>query len=175
MKTKLRVLLTAMAVFAAGGALAKNEYDLNTPRNDSGTVITNSSNTGHFSADILVHPINGAFDDLVRFNTADLRSLSSDLHGSSNGSTFTWEVVDLYQGLDKVGSFAGGSSDRHGEYSGGDSGFFMLHLKGHVDNSDSGDYHVTVSAVPEPETYAMLLAGLGLVGAVTRRRKRKSI
>lgn len=29
----------------------------------------------------------------------------------------------------------------------------------------------TVSAVPEPETYAMLLAGLGLMGAVARRRK----
>lgn len=28
----------------------------------------------------------------------------------------------------------------------------------------------TVSAVPEPETYAMLLAGLGLIGAMVRRR-----
>jgi len=25
--------------------------------------------------------------------------------------------------------------------------------------------------VPEPETYAMLLAGLGLVGAIARRRR----
>lgn len=30
---------------------------------------------------------------------------------------------------------------------------------------------MTVSAVPEPETYAMLLAGLGLVGFSARRRK----
>ena len=30
---------------------------------------------------------------------------------------------------------------------------------------------VSVSPVPEPETYAMLLAGLGLVGAMARRRK----
>ena len=28
-----------------------------------------------------------------------------------------------------------------------------------------------VSPVPEPETYAMLLAGLGLIGAISRRRK----
>ncbi len=31
----------------------------------------------------------------------------------------------------------------------------------------------SVVAVPEPETYAMLLAGLGLMGAVARRRKQK--
>lgn len=30
----------------------------------------------------------------------------------------------------------------------------------------------TVSAVPEPETYAMLMAGLGLMGCVARRRMR---
>ena len=29
----------------------------------------------------------------------------------------------------------------------------------------------SVSAVPEPETYAMLLAGLGVIGAVARRRR----
>ena len=31
----------------------------------------------------------------------------------------------------------------------------------------------TVAAVPEPETYAMLLAGLGLMGTIARRRKQK--
>jgi hypothetical protein len=34
---------------------------------------------------------------------------------------------------------------------------------------------ITVTAVPEPETYAMLLAGLGLVGAFVRRRKNTPI
>ena len=31
-----------------------------------------------------------------------------------------------------------------------------------------------VTAVPEPETYAMLMAGFGLLGFVARRRKRRS-
>ncbi len=33
------------------------------------------------------------------------------------------------------------------------------------------DLHLSVSAVPEPAAYGMLLAGLGLVGAARRRRK----
>ena len=31
--------------------------------------------------------------------------------------------------------------------------------------------NISVTAVPEPETYAMLLAGLGLMGAIARRRR----
>ena len=37
-------------------------------------------------------------------------------------------------------------------------------------NPTRQDFLVTVSAVPEPETYALLLAGLGLMGTVVRRR-----
>ena len=33
---------------------------------------------------------------------------------------------------------------------------------------------LTVAPVPEPETYALLVAGLGLVGAVSRRKSKKS-
>jgi hypothetical protein len=31
----------------------------------------------------------------------------------------------------------------------------------------------SVNAVPEPETYAMMLAGLGLMGALVRRRRQR--
>ena len=34
-------------------------------------------------------------------------------------------------------------------------------------------FQYTVTAVPEPESYAMMLAGLGLMGAIARRRSRK--
>jgi len=33
----------------------------------------------------------------------------------------------------------------------------------------------TITAVPEPETYALMLAGLGLVGAVAHRRRAKQV
>ena len=38
---------------------------------------------------------------------------------------------------------------------------------------NTGSVMATVTAVPEPETYAMMVAGLGLMGAVARRRKAK--
>ena len=34
-----------------------------------------------------------------------------------------------------------------------------------------GRLDISVAAVPEPETYAMLFAGLGLLGVVARRRQ----
>jgi len=36
---------------------------------------------------------------------------------------------------------------------------------------NSGSIKVRVTAVPEPETYAMLLAGLGVIGFMSRRRR----
>lgn len=38
-------------------------------------------------------------------------------------------------------------------------------------SSDVKVYSTTVTAVPEPETYALMLAGLGVMGFIARRRK----
>ena len=53
--------------------------------------------------------------------------------------------------------------------SGGTNAYFaadVLNLSG-----NTGAIGATVAAVPEPETYAMLLSGLGLIGFVARRRQ----
>lgn len=47
-------------------------------------------------------------------------------------------------------------------------------IVGNVGNTFTGVSHaflLSVSAVPEPESFAMLLAGLGMIGAFVRRRK----
>ena len=52
----------------------------------------------------------------------------------------------------------------------GYNGELALHVQGIGRNDDSAWYTAT-SPVPEPETYAMLLIGLGLLGFTARRRK----
>ncbi len=51
---------------------------------------------------------------------------------------------------------------------------FALHVQSIGSNGDSGWYTPAVTTpIPEPQTYAMLLAGLGMLGFAVRRRNRK--
>lgn len=47
-------------------------------------------------------------------------------------------------------------------------------LKIHWHASDPGDHIRVTTAIPEPQTYALLLAGLGVMTLVARRRKAQS-
>ena len=49
---------------------------------------------------------------------------------------------------------------RIGDFAGGPETFLIYNLGG------------VTAPIPEPETYALMLAGLGVVGFVARRRKR---
>jgi len=58
------------------------------------------------------------------------------------------------------------------------SGTYQLNISGTAGSWFGGAYGVALSAVaqpvPEPESYAMLLAGLGLMGTIARRRSKNS-
>jgi hypothetical protein len=54
------------------------------------------------------------------------------------------------------------------------AGNYTLQVRGYAADTTAGSYSGNIgiaAAVPEPETIAMLLAGLGLIGVVSRRRK----
>ncbi|WP_297326152.1 FxDxF family PEP-CTERM protein [Nitrosomonas sp.] len=51
-------------------------------------------------------------------------------------------------------------------------GWYALYIGGTNNATAGGAFDLTVSAVPEPETYAMLLAGLGLIGYQLRKRRK---
>lgn len=53
------------------------------------------------------------------------------------------------------------------------AGSYFLKIDGYVASPAGGSYsgNLAIAAVPEPETYGMLLVGLGLIGFVARRRR----
>ena len=60
------------------------------------------------------------------------------------------------------------------------AGNYQLHITGvmaaSISPSPTGESGgIILAAIPEPETYAMMLAGLGLMGFVARRRKQKDV
>lgn len=76
-----------------------------------------------------------------------LKGDGGPLGSGNNWATYSFKVLGT--GSDKLFFDALGTNDSYG---------------GSLDN-------VNVSAVPEPETYGMMLAGLGLMGLMARRRK----
>jgi len=94
---------------------------------------------------------------------------------ATNASTWVWGGTNWNDGIQDHYITAPGGTDTI-SMSGAGTYYVSLVLDTQsAPDSDllhpsSGTFHVNV--VPEPETYAMLLAGLGLMGFVARRRRR---
>ncbi|MFC0166823.1 PEP-CTERM sorting domain-containing protein [Pseudoduganella danionis] len=117
---------------------------------------------------------------------------TSFLNGGQGGANLTWYGALT---LNVAGGFGGGAgAGMHsnfeanagggGGYSGGGGGGTRVGAGGGGGNYYTGDFlnfayntgngsAIFTSAVPEPETYAMMLAGLSLMAGVARRRKQK--
>lgn len=87
----------------------------------------------------------------------------------------------LYQDLGTVGTadaadtgflMGNGNTSSHGLLT---AGSYYIKIAGVANGSLGGIYTASAVAVPvpEPETYAMMVAGLGLIGGVARRRMQK--
>lgn len=104
------------------------------------------------------------FDQAVELTSVGFRAEGHNTTGWVDGATFkySFDNATWFTGLlpKNVGQFA---LDHTGQ------DFYFKFGGAHADQFYISS--MTVSAVPEPETYAMLLAGLGLVGFSLRRKK----
>jgi hypothetical protein len=171
MKTKLIVTLIAswLVAGAASATVVTGTFD---SKSTAKAALIDFATSGDFSYSLLVDPTttnklklgfssnHGTFSNLAftifdAVNNTSYGSNFSVASGTYAFNDFTQGAISLTQGVK-----------------------YKLTLTGHEDlvGSSASQFKIastigTVSAVPEPETYAMLLAGLGLVGTMIRRRK----
>ena len=132
--------------------------------------VSPGSYTAHFGSD---HNASGAFTDTFTFNPAVGPSLANAVIQTlslfnNNNINFSGAALNGHAfTLSPTGAYEWGMLNPVAV-----TGTLTLTVMGNVltpSGSYSGD--INVAAVPEPETYGMLLAGLGVVGFLARRRK----
>ena len=127
----------------------------------------------------LVDP--GAFSDMITFSIPGTSDISSttvannllSLLNIDGGSVSLYREAGDADTLLGSYSFDGTTGSTWHTTMGLTAGSYYYQITGNATGSHGGFYSITstVTPVPEPETYAMLLAGLGVVGSLYRRRK----
>jgi hypothetical protein len=171
MSTKLRALAAAAALAYTGAASAVGPGNLGPLENTSVLI-----GTDHFP---------GLFNDLYQFS----------ISGLGLGSSFVLSIPDLDPAppvdsnitFSSIAFLDAGFNVLSADIDGSDgwqlisglpgAGVYYLAVNGTADGALGGSYggvlgtQVVAAPVPEPETYALMLAGLGVLGFIARRRK----
>lgn len=172
---KKTTLALAIGLAASGAAVADDlVYTLAAP-------IGASVTTQLFS-----HHEVGSFFDTLNFNVTGASTLSSaannlqlNFYGLEilNITGLTATLWDNHHpgGFTQLGSFAGNNLTY--SFTLPAAGDYHLDFTGNANGLSGGTYAVALSAlpVPEPESYALMLAGLGLMATVARRRAKTSV
>ncbi len=173
MKNTFKLKLIALAVLMASGVAHANQTQMPIQwfEHDSAEFASFSSGIGHtFEHEYLFH-LSGTSDTqatavsndaLTKFN---IDGGKVELFMSNGDINYNNDV--------SIGSFTFDSTAANTTFSSLLAGDYYYQVTGVVMGSKGGGYQLfsEVSPVPEPETYAMFLAGLGLLGFSVRRRK----
>jgi hypothetical protein len=111
----------------------------------------------------------------VTFTTADDAYAAASSLLSTFGSSFDWDTTCLtcYNGVRILYSIDNGMYSYFTVVGNAIHGSFTLATSG-ANAYSVAQFTPTISAVPEPSTYIMLLAGLGLIGFLSYRSKGNS-
>jgi hypothetical protein len=164
---KLRTLV--IAVFATLGASVASaaSYDLGQ--------LASGDNYLSTSEDEVVTVAKGSFTDIFNFSIGSLAGLDGSA-GVLNFGKFKIDSVSfsysLFSGTSTSALATGNDGVGFSMPSLG-SGSYRLEVSGQAVGTNGGKYNgwLSVTPVPEPESYAMFLAGLGIMGAIARRRR----
>ena len=172
MNFKKSLLIAAIASVAATSAVAS-------------TTAANPTYTGSFVTGYSFYDntLSGSFTETYTFTALSSGTYSFLNNGYNTITGFTGNLFDVTVPA-LVGNFQttytgnGGSWDAYtvaGAFNLTQGHQYAFSFSGNT-TDPLANYSGTVAApVPEPETFAMLLAGLGLIGAVTRRRNKLSV
>jgi len=169
MKTKIGTCSNIFAVALimwlgmAGGVACATVMTVNSWNSYDGRRVATFANT-----------VNTSFEDSIRFSLSSVPfgDRSSSHVNLKHDAGITFDTFELWGDGKFLRYGSKSASDSHLSFL-GDSNTkdYELRFKG-FNKSGTGGYcgEIVVSPVPEPQTYAMLLIGLGLIGFSARRR-----
>ena len=172
---KTKALLSALALASAAFVSQASAADISNPA----TTVTWEDNSAFFGAIFDANNAGNTFTDRYDFSTAVAGWLTADVVAvaGNNGLNLTgFELFDSNGSLIAGTQLLNGAVDAYNvsNYS-LDAGNYYLQVSGNVVGNGMGKYYASLALapVPEPETYAMMLGGLGLLAVAARRRKQK--
>jgi len=163
---KIAKFLAAAAVALAAVSGAQADTFRFTATSDSAGVL------GHLDADSSVFDTGNSFQFVFNINVLglDFTDPLTLVHVTTLGPDHDGTIFDSTGALPTVVGgfgFTGGTDFSNGVW-------IYENYGVKVGNTDYADVHWStdrVTAVPEPETYAMILAGLSIMGFIARRRR----